>query len=44
MEWLATPEERVLVPQGGICGLTYLVAPQSATRYAEVVLRELRGS
>jgi hypothetical protein len=44
MEWLATPEERVLAPQGGIVAVKYLVAPQSATRYAELALRELRGS
>lgn len=42
-EWLATPEERVLIPQAGIYGITFLVAPQSATRYAETVIRELRG-
>jgi hypothetical protein len=44
MEWLPTPEERLLVPQGGIVGLKYLVAPQSATRYAELAFREIRGS
>lgn len=43
-EYTSTPEERVLVPQGGIFGLKYLVAPQSATRYGEVVVRELRAS
>lgn len=42
-EWLPTPEERLLVPQGGILGLTFLTAPPSATWYAEMVWRELRG-
>lgn len=43
-EWLATPEERILVAQGGIVAQKFLVAPQSATRYCEISFRELRGS
>jgi hypothetical protein len=42
-EWLASPEERILVPQGGIIGMKFKVAPQSATRYCEYAFRELRG-
>lgn len=42
--WLPAQEERVLVPQGGIIGLTFMTAPQSATRYARIAWRELRGS
>jgi hypothetical protein len=41
--WLPAQEERLMVPQSGILGLTYLVAPQSATRYGRIVWRELRG-
>jgi len=43
-EWLASPEERVILPQGGIVAQKFLVAPQSATRYCELVFRELRAS
>ncbi|HZP86605.1 MAG TPA: hypothetical protein VFB54_07270 [Burkholderiales bacterium] len=43
-EWLATPEERILIAQSGICAQKYLVAPQSATRYSELAFRELRAS
>lgn len=42
--YLPAPEERLLVPQGGIIGLTFLSAPQSATRHARLAFRELRGS
>src|SRR5882672_2528683 len=42
-EWLATPEERILVAQGGIIAQTFKLAPQSATRYGEISFRELRG-
>ena len=42
-EWLPTPEERVIVPQSGFLGLTFVTAPPSATYYAETVFRELRG-
>ncbi|HEY1723975.1 MAG TPA: hypothetical protein VGF89_01025 [Steroidobacteraceae bacterium] len=42
--WLPAQEERMLVPQGGIVGLTFLAAPQSATRYGRIAWRELRGS
>lgn len=42
-EWLPTPEERIIVPQGGIIKLKFLVAPPSATWYSEIVFRELRG-
>lgn len=41
--WIPAQEERMLVPQAGILGLTLLVAPQSATRYGRIVWRELRG-
>lgn len=42
-EWLATPEERVIVAQSAFVAQTFLVAPQSATRYCEMAFRELRG-
>lgn len=42
-EWLPTPEERIIVPQGGIIKLKFLLAPPSATWYSEIVFRELRG-
>jgi len=42
--YLPAQEERPLVPISGIVGLTYLNAPQSATRYARIAWRELRGS
>jgi antitoxin (DNA-binding transcriptional repressor) of toxin-antitoxin stability system len=43
-EWLPTPEERVLVPQSGFLGLTFVTAPPSSVFYAELQFRELRGS
>jgi hypothetical protein len=42
--YLPAQEERPLVPQGGIVALTFMTAPQSATRYARLAWRELRGS
>jgi hypothetical protein len=42
--YLPAQEERPLVPINGIVALTYLTAPQSATRYARIAWRELRGS
>jgi hypothetical protein len=42
--YLPAQEERPLVPISGIVGLTYLTAPQAATRYARIAWRELRGS
>lgn len=42
-EWLPSPEERIVVPQGGFFALKFLSAPPSATWYAEIVFRELRG-
>lgn len=41
--YLPAQEERPFVPQSGIVGLTFLTAPQSATRYARIAYRELRG-
>lgn len=43
MEWLPTPEERVLVPQSGFVALTFLSAPPSATWNGSITFRELRG-
>lgn len=42
-EWLPTPEERILAPQGGIVALYFAAAPPSAVWYGELVFRELRG-
>lgn len=42
-EWLPTPEERILAPQGGILALYFVSAPPSATWFAELTFRELRG-
>jgi hypothetical protein len=42
-EVLFTPDERIIVPQGGIIALTFLSAPPSATWLAEISWRELRG-
>lgn len=42
-EWLPTPEERVMVPQSGFLGLTFITAPPSTVFYAEMAFRELRG-
>jgi hypothetical protein len=44
VEWLPTPEERLIVPQTGFIGLTFMSAPASSTWQAEMVFRELRGS
>lgn len=43
-EWLPTPEERMIIPISGFCGLTFVSAPSAATWYAELVFRELRGA
>ena len=43
MEWLPTPEDRVMVAQSAFAALTFLSAPPSATRFGELVFRELRG-
>lgn len=40
-EWLPTPEERILVPVGGIVAMKFLSAPASQTWYAELVFMEL---
>lgn len=42
-EWLATPEERIMVATAGIVGLTFLTAPPSSTWYASFTWRELRA-
>lgn len=42
--YLPAQEERPLIAQGGIVGVTFFTAPQSATRYARIAWRELRGS
>ncbi|MES1993141.1 MAG: hypothetical protein V4457_05945 [Pseudomonadota bacterium] len=42
-EYLPIPEERMMVPQAGICGLKFLSSPTSATWVAEIAFRELRG-
>lgn len=44
LEWLASDAEQIIVPSGGIIALQFSVAPPSATWYAEIVFRELRGS
>lgn len=41
--YLPTPEERIIVPQGGIIALTFLDAPASAKWYCGIHFRELRG-
>ena len=41
--YLPTPEERIIVPQGGIIALTFLDAPSSAKWYCCIHFRELRG-
>lgn len=43
-EWLPTPEERMIVPIAGFCAVKFLTAPPSATWYAELIFRELRGA
>lgn len=43
-EWLPTPEERMIVPIAGFCAVKFLTAPPSATWYAELLFRELRGA
>lgn len=42
-EWLATPDEQIVVPVNGFIKLKFLVAPPSATWYSEITFRELRG-
>ena len=42
-EWLATPEERIMVAQSAFVAQKFLTAPQSATRYCELAFRELRA-
>jgi hypothetical protein len=42
--WIPAQEERMLVPAASLVAVTLLVAPQSATRYARIGFRELRGS
>jgi len=39
--WLPVPEERIIVPQGGIIAMTFLTAPASHTWYASMYFREL---
>lgn len=41
--YLPAPEEREIIAQGGIAGLTFLSAPASATRHARLAFMELRG-
>lgn len=41
-EWIATPEERILVDASGFVALKFPVAPASATFIAEIWFRELR--
>lgn len=43
-EYLPTPEERLVVPIAGFIALKFLVAPISATYYADITFRELRGA
>lgn len=43
-EWLPTPEERMVIPISGFCGLTFMTAPPAVAWYAELVFRELRGA
>jgi hypothetical protein len=42
--YLPAQEERPLVPISSWIALTFMTAPQSATRYARIAWRELRGS
>lgn len=42
-EYLPTPEERLVVPQSGFLAVTFLSAPPSATWFADLTFRELRG-
>jgi len=42
--FLPAQEERPIVAAAAIVGLTFMTAPQSATRYARLSFRELRGS
>lgn len=44
LEILYAPEERPMVAQAGICGVTFLSAPPSATWLAFLKFRELRAS
>lgn len=41
--YLPTPEERIIVPQGGIIALKFLDAPSSSKWYCGIHFRELRG-
>ncbi len=41
--YLPVPEERIVVPQGGIIALKFLDAPPSAKWYCGIHFRELRG-
>lgn len=41
IEWLPTPEERIIVPVGGFLAMKFLTAPASHVWFAEIVFREL---
>ncbi len=41
--WVPTPEERIIVPQGGIIALKFLDAPPSAKWFCGIHFRELRA-
>lgn len=41
--WVPVPEERIIVPQGGIIALKFLDAPSSSKWYCGIRFRELRG-
>lgn len=40
-EWLATPEERIVVPAASFFALKFGISPPSATWYGEIVYKEL---
>lgn len=42
-EWVPVPEERIIVPQGGIVAVKFFDAPPAAKWYCGIVFRELRG-
>lgn len=45
LEWLPTPEERMVVPIAGFVGCTFLSAPPAgSTWYVDLMFRELRGA
>lgn len=44
LQWLPTPDERIIIPQGGIGALKAMVALPAAIWYAGIWFRELRGS